>query len=262
MSVVQAGPYPIVEAVANLARALVNDSFPGLTGHLGEGRILTDKSFFFLEYLNSAIAELQDRLINNGVSTFTKEQIFTNFPVVAQVDPGVQVSWSYTGFFNGTTNFPNPLLPNDLLIPLTIRERQTGNLSWFYPMFEPGGQLPSVPQSLRMCYWEWREDAIWMPGTTQPVDLKLRYESRLPFIANTPDFPTTIIPIRGSVNALANMVVYRYAQARGSVQTEMIGMAVDKAIGEMCNRSIRSQQRKFTRPRPYRRGGGSCNSSF
>jgi hypothetical protein len=238
----------------------VNDSF-----NAGAGRILKDNAPFSVEYLNGALEELQDELRDYGAVTLIRDNYIMSpiTPVVAQ-DPAVQINVSYTGFFDGTTQRSLPKLPADMIVPLDLWERETGSGNNFGLMYTPQGGLPSSWQCQYLGVWEWRGgqagDAIWMVGATTSRDLRLRYQAQLlPISPSTTENPWTNIQVSvlASIEAMAHLVAYRYARARGPEAA-----AVMKADGEMALYSIKnryvkeSQGTRFERT-PYNRDGGA-----
>src|SRR5689334_20043156 len=99
--------YPIVEDIMNLARTFVLDTMPGANNVQGEGQILTDTAPFTIPMLNTAIRWLQRKLGNNGAATLIQDNIIltgltpVNGPLgLGIVDPSVQVSVTYAGYFD------------------------------------------------------------------------------------------------------------------------------------------------------------------
>jgi hypothetical protein len=246
MSTVLGNAYPTAERVDNLARAIINDTFNN-----GAGRILTDANKATFEYLNSAIEYVQDELGNHGIPTFTKEIILTPILPVAVSDPTVYPSISYTGYFDGKNTHTTPVIPQDLLVPWRLWERQTGSNAPFHEMGRPEDGLPSYRQDFKLRQWEWRGDSIFLLGATQTNDIRLRYEARLPFVTQ----PTDIIPIKGVTNILAQLLAYKYAKARGAVQAADLMADANKMIQQICNRNARMNQR-----RRYRRQAWGGNN--
>lgn len=235
--------YPFMGQVTNLARAIINDAFTSRTGVVGGGRILTDNSAMMVPYLNSAMLELQDRLINNGIQTFKVDNVdLTPLTAVIQPDPSVQVSLSYTGYFNGTTTTATPALPATLLVPQKLWSRTTGSNLPFKEMTQPQEGLPSQSQGMSLSMWEWRGDSIWMNGALQSQDIRIRFIQRLPQFTGTENFNTTTIPIAGSTNALAYMVASKYALSRGATDVTALDAAAERAIRLMIQREVRQRQ--------------------
>lgn len=231
----------------NLARAIVNDSFRG-----GAGRILTDAASFTIPYLNSAQRTLQGRLANDGVSNFVKDNYkMLNIPPVVQADATVQCTIDWEGYNNGTAAFVNPILPEDLLVPLDLRERPTGSDCTFTRMSTPQEGLPSVKQIGPFRWWEWRNDKIALIGSTMARDLQLRYEARLPLIGASANLAEARIRIRDSVDAMAWKVAYLFANARGALQAPALDAEYEKAAARISIRYTKRDQRIQYRRQPF-----------
>jgi len=238
---VQTSVYPTVEEVMNLSRSIVNDAFRG-----GAGRILTDQAPFTLSYVNSALRTLQDKLANNGVANFVKDNyLMLNVPAIAgSPSTGIQCYIDWTGYFNGTQVFPQIALPTDMLVPLDLRERQAGaTQEQFCRMKQPQMGIPSRNQVGIFQEWEWRNDQIALVGATQPRDLQLRYEARLPTIGANANFSQAQINIRDSADAMAWRVAYLFATARGAAQAPALNAEFEAAAGRIIVRNTRRDQR-------------------
>lgn len=239
-------PAGVLESNTGIARSLIQ----------GAGRILTDTNVNTLRYLNMAIAELQDQLASHGVSVATAQVRIPGTPAALTTnDPTILPFIGYNGYSaDGTGDDLDTtwVLPQDLLIPWTVSERQNGTINPFIKMNVPEDGIYAAVIGSRRCQWEFRTGNIYFLQSYNPVDLLIRYESRLPFVLMTDDFNTTTIPIPGCVNALAHMVARIYARARGSAQTAQLDQAVSQYLYLMFNRSARANQR-----RTFRRGSFS-----
>jgi hypothetical protein len=246
MPVVQSTAYATVESVTQLARALVNDM---LISQAGE--ILTDTAPFTFPLLNSAARYCGRKLANNGVKTFTIETVLTpitqcSFPNLGLggADPGQQVYVSDAGYFNGSTFAYPPNLPSSLRVPLDLWERATGSLEQWLLMKEYPDGIPSTPQSYRLCFWEWRNEQIWMPGATQINDLKLRFESDIMMFATVND---TIL-IRDSTDAIANYLAALFTNARNPMAAASFSAAGDDFTNQIILSNVHAAQREtYTR---------------
>jgi hypothetical protein len=234
--------YPTAEEVLNRARALINDA------RIAGGEVLTDNVPASFQYLNSAYERVQHELAAAGIETFEKEAIMTNVPAVVSQDASVQVSITFTGTNNGTTTSPSPVLPADLLVPLRLWERQNGSSEVFVPMVQPKDGLRSAVQSSRLQVWEWRQDGIYLIGSTQANDIRIRYEAELSDLAATSD----AAGILGAKSALAYAVAFEFAVAHGAqgAASDFQQLYAD-ALERMKLRSSRRQQHTPHRRRPY-----------
>jgi hypothetical protein len=253
MSSVGAQAYPVLEEVMTLARAIVNDSFQG-----GAGRILTDAAPFTIPYINSSQRRLQNYLANNGVSSCIKDNfIFYNIPLVENPAPDIQVSIGYQGFtITGQSTESVPILPPDLIVPFDLSERQTGSNSQFGRMTQPQDGLSSQSQQASFRIWEWRGDAIWLIGSTQNRDIRMRYESYLPAFAAGVNFNQAHIMIKDCVEPMAYRIAYMFATARGAAQAAQLEMEYQKAASQIVVRYSRRDQRIQYNRKPFGNRGG------
>lgn len=274
INTVQGDSYPSLNAIMNLVRALVNDSQAGSTGTPGEGQILTDNpqiSPFTQPFLNSAIREVYRELRNVGQPTLIKDNIVVagipamNSPVngPATPDPAVQVRLGFDGFFDGVQIQPNFLLPQDVLYPEKVWERETQTNNPFVPMSQPEFGIQGFGlQGPCLVVWEWRGDAIWMPGATQARDLRLRYYCAFPqFFSATLDFDSTFVPILDSIDAIAYKTASKYATMLGSPGKELIAMEAKEQMFQLKNANTRRMQSQTFQRMPYghyRGGDGAC----
>ena len=202
----------------NLARVFVNDTLAG-----GAGITLTDSAPEALPLLNAAIAQFQRDLWNRSVPTMMRTVNILGLPPinselgVGAVNPAVFQTLGYTGFNDGLVQYPLILLPTDLLVPVKVETRTSGTNLPFCELNEASNGLASFYQGPTPGDWEWQGDQIAWNGATQAVDMRLRYLGTVAFYASstpTAAFPTTYIPFRDSVQALAYRLAYDFCAAR------------------------------------------------
>jgi|FreactTroBogLake_1042271.scaffolds.fasta_scaffold00786_9 hypothetical protein len=249
MSVSPQQPYPSADKVMNRARAFVNDAFQG-----GAGRILTNAAPFTVEYLNSSLEELAQRIRNRGVITLEYDNwILTPITALPAPDPAVQIYVSFGGFFNGYSMVKTPVLPGNCLQVLEVWERQTGSGLPFQPM-KPVRPLSSANQGPYLRNWEFRQDRINMRGSTVTEDLRIRFTGSLAQIAPaTTENPWSDVTIQilASTNALAKIVAYNYALARGAAAADKMSADADKYTRLITNAYTRQNQRTPARRKQF-----------
>lgn len=202
-------PYDNAEYILQLMRSLGNDATQTLAGNL-----LSDNQPYVLPILNSGYRHLQRKLVLRGYQTLKRRTVLYSVLPIAELDPGVQVSISYTGYFDGVGNHPNPALPADLLMPMKLKERQSGSELPYNPMFIARDGLPSRNQGIWLCDWIWQNDQIVMCGATQQNDIELQYAAFLPDLVLLPT-PSQVLIVR-SENALGYYSLAKWAESRGS----------------------------------------------
>lgn len=240
MPVIQSSGYGTASGVLGLVRSLLDDAA------VSTGDVFTDA--VLIPFVNSAYHQVQFAMANAGVETFIKDNVVLTVPAVTAVDPSLQVVLNDTQN-QMTTVSPTPQIPTDLLVPVRIWERATGSGESFIPLVQRKDGLPSENQQTRLRYWEWRTDGMIFLGATQSNDIRIRYESVLPDVAQGTDS----IQLRGAQDALAYFAAALAAKSRGSAAAGDFDAAGEEALRKILVRSVRRQQHTMHRRRPYGR---------
>lgn len=226
----------------NLIRALINDQI-----YSQAGEIFTDSAPMTFNLVNDSLEWLENELNNSGVESFRKETILTNVTAVGVVDPGVQINISDTGYFDGLNNHALPQVPTDLLNPIFMWERTTGSTENWVEMEERADGLPSMVQSTRLKMWEWRGDALVMPGALQSEDLRLRYQgAHAVFVA-----PTDTLLLRGGNGTIAYKTVSSYLITKNPEAAALALAEANDRVSQLTTRSARTKQRELVTRASY-----------
>jgi len=246
-------PLDTADTVLNFARARINDAITGISGNL-----LSDSQPYTFVLLNAAFRHLQEDLANAGNPAFINEAVILNLPVVALTDPSVQVWMSCQYFFDGSSYYNDPLaplLPFDCILPLRLWERQSNTQQVFSEMQPVNDGLPDNVKTNYLGLWDWRQNAIYMPGALIQKDLRVRYASYLPDIASD---GTALVPIIRCADALANYVAAEFCMSRGApdaaAQAGSFLTMGQQSMKRMTNRDARREQRGNHRRRGYSNG--------
>lgn len=238
--------YDTVNTILNAARVRLNDTIESLSPNTG--KILDNSSAFTQELFNLAYRRFQEQLGTLGAVRLVQEKIVTGLPIVASSDPASQVFVSWLGCSDGVNTFPTPSLPANLMFPLKCWERWTAQNAYFSdpPMENVMDGLPTWQKQPCNRMWEWREDSIWMPGSTMSMDLRIRFAAYLPDIDDVGSEPwfTQPVPIARCVDPLAWYLAAEVFTARQ--QFDLMAAAVSKAeyaTNQVMNRDIRMKQR-------------------
>lgn len=244
-------PYDPVETVLNFARTIANDCEISI-----EGNLLSDSQPYIYPMLNLAWRKLQDRLANHSVEAFPAEELLANISPARNYDPARQCFISFEGYFDGENVNDQPVLPPDLQAPIKLWERPSGTNSQFTEMRCMEGGIPaSLARGGRMGVYEWREDIVYLLGSTQMVDIRLRYLRKMDDIVKGEEAQTPIPIIKCAV-ALAYLVVEIFAGGRGSTVTTFFADERENAIRQLINTTTRKKQRTNFRRKPYSRRRG------
>lgn len=247
--------YGTAEDVLNRTRVILNDS------EVAGGDVLTDLAPFTFVLLNLAFESIQQELMTVGDETFNIEAWLTGLPAMPVIDPEGRLIISDTGTriiypngSNGSTT-SSPTLPTDLLVPLTLWERQNGTTnSTGRPMRQPNNGLLSLPQGTYLCDWEWMSDGLRFRGATQSQDVKIKYQKRLTQLSA----PTDPVPIRGCINTAAYRAAEAFAESRGGLESPNYKVTADEEIFALKQQIARRKQRKQVRRQPYSGRGGQA----
>ena len=196
--------------------------------------------------------------------------IVTGLPIInsptnglGQTDPAVQTTLSLQGYFDGTQIWPNFLLPDDMLYPTRLWERQTGSNNPFRDMTAPSGGLNSFGQGSYLREWEWRNNQLNFRGATQNVDIRMRYYCSLPqFFSQTLDFNSTFVPVLDCTDAVAYKTAVKYATMLGSPGLADLKAEAAVQMFQLKNSNIRRMQHETFSRIPYGNSSGDLNNEF
>ncbi len=219
---------------------------------------------------NAAYRKFQKYLANLGYRLLIGDNlIIPSLPVNNNPDPAAQSWLSWNGFFDGTTFHTSPTLPIDFYAPLKIRERISGQNSIFIPMrCSLDGLQNQYIRAVLNRQWEWRTNALYLPGATSTTDLQFRYTRYLPalpdpayYVPNTPWYQQ-MLPVPGCLSAMAWYCAYEVLVLRSEDTQAAAVVALANAEDEankVFNDQARADQRTNCRRRPrgqsYRRNG-------
>jgi len=243
-------PYDEIETILYFARVIANDAGLSMAGTL-----LNDNQPYIMPLMNLSWRKLQDRLANNNIEDLPAEAIITGLPAqnaTSFADPAVQAALGYQSYFDGQGYNTNFFLPQDMQIPLRLWERVSGMNAQFIPMIQAKDGIPAVTKTSYLRMWEWRDDAVYIPGANQVLDIRIRYRK----IFGDLTAPTTdTIPLIRCAVALAYLIVEVHAAGRGSVMLPAFNKEKEDAIKQLINQTTRKHQRVNYRKQPYSRRG-------
>lgn len=238
-------PYDTVSNCILTAKARLNDEITTL--YPISGKILENTQAFTQTLCNTAWRKFQEYLANKGATDFIQESLVLAIPATTNQDPASQVYINWFGYFDGTALQTSPVLPQNLMSPLRIWERQNGTNSQFIPMENIVDGLPTWGKSPRNCLWEWRRESIYMPGSTFIMDLRLRFLTYLPDFAD--DIPNktpwygVAIPVMRCQDPLSMFICAELAETRDDLDAEKWRTKAELASNTFMNRDIKMKQR-------------------
>lgn len=248
--------YVTAEDVLQKTRSILNDAYNTPDGTPGTvpGEILTDDWAPTWEYLGIAYDMCQCELADNGVETNVKEVFLNNIPIVQNADPSVQIWISQSGTYNGSNNVASPQLPADLIVPLRLWERFQGTQNPFVQITPAQDGLPGYSlQAPQFRWYDWRADAVYLPGATMLNQIRMRY------VAYYPDLtaPSSVVPYRRLRVALAWMTAYVFANSRNDPQAAQLKQNAMEQLDNIITATVRRRQRRGVARRAYGQSNGS-----
>lgn len=257
-------PLDTVLFVLNTASARLNDAMKtpagAVAGQIG-GEVTGPQQIFAQEIVNAAWRRMQEFLSSYKDETgkvvpyspLVNTTTIVSVPAVTVSDPGVNCYLNYDGFFDGTTLQPSPVLPSDLSSPLRLKERvHDGSVpNQFTEMAYILNGMTGLAKRDRNYNWAWDNDSIVIPGSTEVMDLELRYIKLLAdFEDNTPVAATPwygqLVPIPRAFDALAWYICFEYSKARGGKDADVFqqnaeAAAVRLIVRESANEALRGE---------------------
>ncbi len=230
-----------------LARGRLNDMIQQVGGD-----ILKVNQPFARTYCNAAWRRLQQYLANFGHTRGIDEYTITGLPPVATLDPASQCWLDWTGYFDGTQLWTEFAVPRQFYSPLKVWERITGQNAYFAPLNCRMDGLPDGPKGWRNGFFEWRADRLYMPGSQNSMDLRIRFAQFFP------DFVTQgetqwyqqPVPIVGATDALADYICVEATDGRDDVDSQTFKTRAEKEAKLIFNRDVRLKQRSNVRRHP------------
>jgi hypothetical protein len=221
-------PFDQVDVAMNMARMRINDCPLSLAGNL-----LADTQPYAQQTYNLAWRSFQRDLAEFGDPAQTNEFWSPSLPVVTSTDSFLLVYLGQADYFDGQNYWVPPdvnLLPQDLICPLQVKERQGGTTQGFIEMLPCDNGLPMGPKTAYLRFWEWRSagpgngNAIFMPGATVTRDLYVRYASFLPdaVTTGTVQWYQQNIPMLRCADILAFYIAAEFSYSRGSEQAKAV----------------------------------------
>ena len=206
-------PYDLASDVLNAAKVRLGEKFLSLS--LTEPNLLDYTQAATQQAFNSAWRKLQAVLNGYGFSKFGTEVVFTGLPALASVDPAARQYLNWSGFFDGVILTGAAVLPADMIQPTLLWERTSDPTLNFTEMSLTLHGLPSVPKTPWNDLWDWRGEAIYLPGSTVIWDLRIRYASFAPdfFDVTTTPWWTMSVPIVQCLDAFAGFLCWEVTRS-------------------------------------------------
>jgi hypothetical protein len=254
LPVLASPPYDTVDSCVIAARVKVNDAMQSLSGDT-----LQYQYPFTQITVNNAWRQLKNYLSDKSQSRLHGELIIGNLPPAAVQDPATQVNLSWVGYYDGNNLFNQIVLPPYFKNPLWVCERISGQPYGFGPPMR--NCIDGLPQPWKQplnLYWEWREDALYMPGATAYTDLRIRFNLNLSDFLNVGDPPSSgkywyqlQVPILDCQQAFANFIAAEFVGPRADADYQRFIQMGQAEADMILNRDIQAKQRTNSRRQPF-----------
>lgn len=243
MPVVPSSNYSTGADVLALVQDLCNDT---------QGQLYNAQ--YCIQAINYGGRIVARELKNQGKMTLIEDEWLVTIPAVLSNDPAQQVYLTFTGITGNVTPAPSPYLPEDLLEPIKLWERISGEgrLRDMRNRTADGG-LPKRWQGGSLVDWEWRTDQICFIGATQDCDVIVRYTvSALEF---TIDNNGNISGSLGDLDAIDAVAYYAAAallpKVGGLALSQQYEAKAKELVEQLTTSTARNEQMSPVRMRPY-----------
>lgn len=222
-------PYDSLITVINAVNIRLGADVNTLTS-IG-GQILGNTNAWSQQATNTAWRKMQQYLASQGYVRLTVPGfLIPNVPPVANEDTATQVTFDWTGYFDGVTLYPTLALPQDFIRPTAMAERPTDdapNVAAFIDIdLQNIGRVPFIPKQPWNQIAVWNDDNISMPGALVYTDIRVDYVAFLSDFLDTGNTTTTggyvrwfnqSVPIMRALEPLTNYICAEVERARGNV---------------------------------------------
>lgn len=258
---VGAAPYETASYVLDVVRMRLNDAVNGIGGDT----VKNDQPFVKVAF-NSGFRRMQKYLNKMGYNRLTRRAIISAIPVVSDLDPASECWIDWSNYFDGNNFYDSPVVPEDMIIPLRLWERPTGQNWGFTPM---GNYIDGMPSYLKQGFnriWEWREDKVYFPGAISVTDIQMRYAAYLPKLIDTTDDQGQPVPwyeqpvrIVDSTDSLAYFICFEICSGRGDTSAADFQTLAQAEANELFDLEVRQKQRTNLK-RISRSAGARCGN--
>ena len=182
---------PTIGEIMNVARMRVDDMMNDATGDL-----LANTTPYAQTMLSAAWRWYQDRCATVGVETLIRSTVVYGLPVQVSQDVGNEAYLTWMGCSDGVNQYASPVLPQDLIQPLSIwrRDSVTPYTSQNNANFRLMSQaVDGLPVWLDYNVYDWREDGIYFYAWSNLQDFRIRYSAYRADLNITR--PTDLVPM-------------------------------------------------------------------
>lgn len=234
--------------ILNYARLLVN----GMQGTAG-GDLLRDADPATWILFNLCYAKLANWLEDNGVESAAVAEWEVSIPPGVSPDPNAQSFLAYDAFYAADgTRYPTVMLPQNMLMPVQLWSRPTGQNQPFTEMRQKLGGLSANFGNYVPREWEFRQNAIYIAGgATQGWDMRIRGIPSFAELQAPQSGQATIIPFARAGEALAYLVAAEYQEIRNAVNAPTMRAKANEQLDIIANKAAKRENQSQVRRRGY-----------
>lgn len=181
-----------------------------------------------LPYLKIANDDLSDELVDNGATV--SREVTTDIPL--------------------SRNNKTLVLPDDMIVPIELFEKDSGQDDSYYRFCRQRGFLPNALPATELQVWTWREQNIVFVGSTLDKVIRVRYYRLITQVLG----PTTSLELTHALNYLSYHTAALAAEHIGQNRTKAIDLeaqAIQK-LNKLLKKEVKQNQAKPTRRMPFR----------
>lgn len=187
-----------------------------------------------LPILNKAYKDIQGELIDNGVSVAREKSSALTLPANT----------------TSITSSSSPALPSDLLYPIQLDEKFSGQDDTYYVSMEERTWEPDIAKTERLNYWAWRENEIKLVGATGTTIVRIKHWASRDTLADA----NSSIAIIDAASYLAarTAAIAAYTIMRNPTIAEGIGEEANRLKEVFLSISVKGRQNQPISRRPFR----------
>lgn len=237
--------------ILNFARVLINDAQGSI-----QGQDLADVRPYTWPLLNFCYGRLQNWLQDNNVESSTYAEQIIQLPISSgSSDPNQTCRLGYDGFDDSNGfHYDTPTLPSEMLEPLNIWQRQTGQNAPFrlFPQ-RLGGLRASLYGNFLFSEWEFRQNSLYFSGGCYtPMDIRIRFIPSFPeLVQPTGDQPAPTIYFGRAGEALAYMIAAEFLEIRSAANAPAMRAKAVAELDILANKSAKRENQAMVRRKGY-----------
>lgn len=186
-----------------------------------------------LPILNKAYKDIQGELIDNGISVAREKS--SELALAANT---TEITFS-----------SSPALPSNLLYPIRLDEKFSGQDDTFYVPMQERTWEPDAIQSERLNWWAWRENEIKLVGATGATEVRIKFWASKDEFTSAND--SIGIVDAASYLAARTAAIYAFVSQNPTIAAS-IGQEADRLKEVFLSISVKGRQNQPVMRRGFR----------